>query len=94
MVKDARASYFMKLICACKRNPKTLFETVNNTVSPTTSLVPVFSNNDCNNVLSHFVDKVMAVRANTASSANPLSYPTKTVNFGSFSPISLNEIIK
>lgn len=28
VIKDARASYFMKLISACKRNPKTLFETV------------------------------------------------------------------
>ncbi len=91
MVKDARAYYFMKLICACKRNPKTLFETVNNIVSPTTSLVPVFSNNDFNNFLAHFVDKVMAVKANTASSANPLKVTRQRLPiFDSFSPISLN----
>lgn len=89
MIKDARASYFTNLISACKRNPKTLFETINNIVSPATSPVPVFTNDDCNRFLSHFVDKVEAVRASIAPSANPLIVTQPRL---STAPISLNDI--
>lgn len=62
-------------LSVCKRNPKTLFEVINNIVSPATSLVPLFSNDDCNHFLSHFVDKVMAVRAGIAFWTHFIPFP-------------------
>ena len=51
MIRDARTVYFANLISANKGNSKVLFRTINNIVSPTAPLVPVFSDTDCNNFL-------------------------------------------
>ena len=95
MIKNARVSYFTNLISACKNNPKAFFETINNIVSPAECIVPVFSNVDCNHFLSHFVDKVRAVRAGIVPSVNPHIVTHQRLSvLDSFCPISLNDIIK
>ena len=58
MLKDPRASYFTKLISSSKRNPKVLFDTMNNIVSPAPPEVPILSNKDCSNFCSFFVNKI------------------------------------
>lgn len=95
MIKEARASYFTNLISACKKNPKALFETINNIVSPAACIVPVFANVDCNLFLFHFVDKVRAVRAGLVPSANHhIVKDHRPSILDSFCPITLNDIIE
>lgn len=95
MIKVARVLYFKNLVLTCKRNPKNLFDTINRLVSPITSSVPVFSNDDCNNFLSHFVGKVMAVRASILPSAIPSVTITERPSIlSSFQSISFNDLIK
>ena len=94
-IKEARASYFTKLISSCKNNPKALFETINNIVSPAKCTVPVFSNVDCNHFLSHFVDKVSAIRAGIIPSVSPHIVTHQRLSvLDSFCPLSLNDFIK
>ena len=87
MVKDVRASYIANLISSSKQNPKVLFDTINNIVTPAPPAVPVFSNKDGRNFLSFFVDKITDVRASiipssTPFSAYPLPSPYLAVSFG------------
>ncbi len=87
MVKDARPSYFTKLISSSKCNPKILFDTINNIVTPAPPDVPIFSNNDW------FVDKISDVRAGIIPSSNLFSaYPTWPWILDCFSPISLQDL--
>jgi len=48
MIKQARSRYFSNLVSQNKRNPKVVFDIIQNIVSPSTPLVPVFTTDDCN----------------------------------------------
>ncbi|KAK0138010.1 hypothetical protein N1851_025768 [Merluccius polli] len=88
MVKDARASYFAKLISSSKRNPKDLFDTINIIVTP------VFSNKDCSNFLSFLMGNIRDVRASIIPSSTPFSAdPTRPSILDCFSPISMQDLI-
>ena len=94
MVKDVRASYFANLISSSTRNPKVLFHTINNIVTPGPPDVPVFSNKEDSNFLSFFVDKIRDVRASIIPLSTPFyAYPTWPSILDCFSPISLQDII-
>jgi len=51
MIKQARSRYFSNLVSQNKRNPKVVFDIIQNIVSPSTPLVPVFTTDDCNKFL-------------------------------------------
>ena len=96
MVKNARATYFAKLIASSKRNPKVLFETINNIVCPQKPNNHVFSANDCKNFLQFFVDKVATIRAGIVPSTH--NYQLDSTNQQSIldelAPISLHQLTK
>ena len=52
VVKDARATYFSNLI---SNNPKVLFYTLSNIVTPASPAVPIFSTEESNKCPSFFV---------------------------------------
>lgn len=94
MIKQARSAYFRQLISLNKNNPQTVFDTINNIVSPQMSQIQVYSASDCNKILMYFVNKVQDVRANIC-----LSDEVQTINtippshtWSTFSRVSLEDI--
>ncbi len=91
MVRDARTAYFARIIASSKGNSKVLFDTMNSTVSPASSQIPVISHTDCNNFLNYFFEKVKNVIANISpSSSHPVGGSSSRTFFDSFSPITLD----
>ncbi len=89
MVKCARVSYFTTLISSSRCNPKVLYVSVNNIVSPVPPAVPVHSNKDCCDFLSFFVDKVSAVMSSiTLSPSSPPVCSTQHSILSHFLPVS------
>lgn len=75
VVKGPRASYFADLISSNRRNPKVIFDTLNNI---TKAQPPVFSDKDHSYCLMFTVDMVAIVRAGiTPSSIIPLPVTPK-----------------
>lgn len=94
MVRDARAAYFSDIITSSKHNPSILFKTINNIVSSPLPPIPVFSNEDCNDFLLFFVNKVADVRASISPSLSPLpTCPARHSTLNCFAPISLQDLI-
>ncbi|XP_030601343.1 uncharacterized protein LOC115791283 [Archocentrus centrarchus] len=88
MVKDARAAYFSRLISNSRRNPKTLFDTIKQIVTPASPTSPIQSNEDCENFLSFFIGKVNNIRANINPSVSSSALlPTRPSIFKLFTNI-------
>lgn len=47
MVSVARAAHLPKLVLNSQRNPRELFDTIENLVAPDKLSCPIFSNDDC-----------------------------------------------
>lgn len=63
MVKDVRDANFSNLISSSKSNPGVLFDTINRTVTPSSSTGLDFPSIDCDKFPSFFLDKVTNIRA-------------------------------
>lgn len=88
-VKEARFSYFNKLINHQKNNSRVFFETINSIVSPQLSVLL----SDCNTFLNDFVNKVVDLRSKVSSSASPYEGgPQYLESFTSFSPITPSDL--
>ncbi len=93
MVKAARAAYFADLISSNKRNPKFVFNVINNLVAYQPSVVHVSSVEDCNNFLSFSVGKVASIRASTTPhSVPPPACLKHQPILECFLPVSLQEL--
>uniref|UniRef100_A0A669E0K7 Reverse transcriptase domain-containing protein n=1 Tax=Oreochromis niloticus TaxID=8128 RepID=A0A669E0K7_ORENI len=94
MIKNARTEYFANLIASKKKNPRVLFDTIKNIVSPDIPHVPVYTKSDCNDFLNYFVNKVAAVRSNISPSSS--QYHTDTLltsdTWSSFTPVTLQDV--
>lgn len=51
LITKSRSAYFSNLITSSKRNPKVLFDTINNIVSPPATVSTLSSQDDCNRLL-------------------------------------------
>ena len=60
MVKDDGADYFADLVSS-NGIPKALFWVISNIVSPVVPYVIVFSIDDCDHFLTHFVDRLEGI---------------------------------
>ena len=94
-VREARSAYFANLISSSKRNPKVLFDTINNLVAPPSSTLPCSSSDDCNKFLTFIVDKVTAIRSSMPSGTCPptCSPPSSSTVLDSFHSISLQDLL-
>lgn len=86
------ASYWLSTIDACRRNPRTLWRTVNNMLQP-----PVQSATDklsADDFAKFFVDKVATIRAHTAAAAPPVITPREVPPLNKFEPTTVSELTK
>ena len=94
LIKQARSAYFSNLVLGNKKNPKVLFDTIENLTAPSAPLVPVYTHEDCNNFLSFFLNKVHDIRASVnfplisicSTEFSPVS------SWSSFTPVSLQDV--
>jgi len=94
MIKQARSRYFSNLVSQNKRNPKVVFDVIQNIVSPSTPLVPVFTTDDCNKFLKYFVYKVNEIRASVKpSDESTIVVATPNCSWTRFSAVSLDDVM-
>lgn len=92
MLKQARSMYFSDLVNLNKRNPKVVFECIQNIVLPSTPLVPVYTIDDCNIFLKYFVNKVNEIRASIKPSDKRTTVvASSNCSWATFSAVSLDE---
>lgn len=94
MIKQSRSIYFSNLISSNKKNPKVLFDTIDNLVAPPVSHIPVYSKEDCNDFLRFFVTKVQDIRASiTLPQSTFCSVEFAPVcSWSSFTPVCLQDV--
>lgn len=94
MIKEARASYFYKLIASNKKNPKVLFDTINLMVSPAAPATPVLCKINSNEFSKIFIDKIRDIKDKIppASCCDPDHVETPSLTWSSFKPVSLEDI--
>uniref|UniRef100_A0A669C582 Reverse transcriptase domain-containing protein n=1 Tax=Oreochromis niloticus TaxID=8128 RepID=A0A669C582_ORENI len=95
-IRDARAAHFSHLVTKSKGNPKVLFNTISDIVTPALPAAPIFSNEDCENFLSFLLAKIHNVRMSFTYSAPVISIstPSRPIVLDTFSPVSLPELVK
>uniref|UniRef100_A0A3P9J789 Reverse transcriptase domain-containing protein n=1 Tax=Oryzias latipes TaxID=8090 RepID=A0A3P9J789_ORYLA len=94
MIKLARSKYFSDLVHMNKRNPKVVFDTIQNIVSPSAPPVPVYTTDDCNRFLQYFVNKVNELKLNLKSSnENTTIVASLNYSWTNFSAISIDNIM-
>uniref|UniRef100_A0A672ZSA2 Reverse transcriptase domain-containing protein n=1 Tax=Sphaeramia orbicularis TaxID=375764 RepID=A0A672ZSA2_9TELE len=93
MIKEARSSYFHKLIATNKKNPKVIFDTIQSIVSPAVPAAPVLCKADSNDFLNFFTDKIRDIKHNIPPPSGLLTLsdpPLQT--WSSFDPVTLEDI--
>uniref|UniRef100_A0A669BY78 Poly(U) binding splicing factor 60 n=1 Tax=Oreochromis niloticus TaxID=8128 RepID=A0A669BY78_ORENI len=95
-IRDARAAYFSHLVTKSRGNPKVLFNTISDIVTPALPAAPISSNESCENVLSFLLVKIDNIRMNFSHSAPVISIstPSRLIILDTFSPVSLPELVK
>uniref|UniRef100_A0A3P9C9L9 Reverse transcriptase domain-containing protein n=1 Tax=Maylandia zebra TaxID=106582 RepID=A0A3P9C9L9_9CICH len=96
-IRDARAAYFSHLVTKSRGNPKVLFNTISDIVTPALPAAPISSNeDDCDSFLSFLLAMMKNVRINFSHSAPVMSIstPSRHVILDTFSPVSLPELVK
>ena len=92
-IEDARTSYFSNLINTNKNKPKVLFSVINTLVNPAPPPVPVFSDDDCEQFLSFFLDKVNNIRSNIIPPSTTIAVlPPPISSLSQFSLISSEDL--
>uniref|UniRef100_A0A669D7L0 Reverse transcriptase domain-containing protein n=1 Tax=Oreochromis niloticus TaxID=8128 RepID=A0A669D7L0_ORENI len=95
-IRVARAAYFSQLVAKSRGNPKVLFDTITNIITPAPPAAIISSVEDCETFLAFFLEKISNIRKNLSFSASALSVPTpaRPVVLEGFSPVSLPELGK
>uniref|UniRef100_A0A8C7WVE9 Reverse transcriptase domain-containing protein n=1 Tax=Oryzias sinensis TaxID=183150 RepID=A0A8C7WVE9_9TELE len=94
MIKQARSTFFQKLISMNKRNPKTLFNIINTLTSPSYSQLPNLSQSDCNTFLQTFSARISNVGHNIPPlvGARPPPSPKFSQTWSNFFPVTVEDI--
>lgn len=92
MIKVARATYLSNLFSNSWHDPKILFDTISNIVSPTSHSVPISLVDECNTFFSSFVGKIRKNEQTSSPPLPPLPCPCRPTILESFSPNSVQEL--